>query len=58
MGYLEKDLNDAEALLKEVEEKGMGDEFFNYRQNRLNYWAVLALKARFHLGMQDKTQAA
>ena len=58
VGYLEKDLNDAEALLKEVEEKGMGDEFFNYRQNRLNYWAVLALKARFYLWIQDKKQAA
>ena len=58
VGYLEKDLNDAEALLKEVEGKGMGDEFFNYRQNRLNYWAVLALKARFYLWIQDKKQAA
>lgn len=36
----------------------MGDEFFNYRQNRLNYWAVLALKARFYLWIQDKKQAA
>ena len=53
VGYLEKDLNDAEVLLKEVEEKGMNDEFFSYRQNRLNYWAVLALKARFYLWIQD-----
>lgn len=58
VGYLEKDLNDAEVLLKEVEEKGMNDEFFSYRQNRLNYWAVLALKARFYLWIQDKSQAA
>ena len=58
IGYLEKDLNDAEVLLKEVEEKGMNDEFFSYRQNRLNYWAVLALKARFYLWIQDKSQAA
>ena len=43
---------------KEVEEKGMNDEFFSYRQNRLNYWAVLALKARFYLWIQDKSQAA
>lgn len=58
MGYLEKDLNEAEGLLKEVEEKGMNDEFFSYRQNRLNYWAVLALKARFYLWIQDKPKAA
>ena len=58
IGYLEKDLNEAEVLLKEVEEKGMNDEFFSYRQNRLNYWAVLALKARFYLWIQDKSQAA
>ena len=45
-------------MLKEVEEKGMNDEFFSYRQNRLNYWAVLALKARFYLWIQDKSQAA
>ena len=36
----------------------MNDEFFSYRQNRLNYWAVLALKARFYLWIQDKSQAA
>ena len=58
VGYLEKDLNEAEGLLKEVEEKGMNDEFFSYRQNRLNYWAVLALKARFYLWIQDKPKAA
>ncbi|MFR3330233.1 MAG: RagB/SusD family nutrient uptake outer membrane protein [Odoribacter splanchnicus] len=56
--FLEKDLDDAEILLKEVEEKGMNDDFFAYRQNRLNYWAVLALKARFYLWIQNKSQAA
>ena len=56
--YKRQDLNEAEGLLKEVEEKGMNDEFFSYRQNRLNYWAVLALKARFYLWIQDKPKAA
>lgn len=56
--YLEKDLNDAEVLLKRVDEKGMDDDFFAYRQNRFNYWAVLGLKARFYLWMQNKEKAA
>lgn len=57
VGFLEKDLNDAEALLKDIEKKGMPDDFFAYRENRLNYWAVLALKARFYLWTQNKAKA-
>ncbi|MDE5610411.1 MAG: RagB/SusD family nutrient uptake outer membrane protein, partial [Odoribacter sp.] len=56
--YLEKDLNDAETLLKKIDEKGMDDDFFAYRQNRFNYWAVLGLKARFYLWIQNKEKAA
>ena len=56
--FLEKDLNDAEKLLYEVEHKGIKDDFFAYRQNRMNYWAVLALKARFYLWIQNKEKAA
>lgn len=58
VGFLEKDLNDAETLLKEVEKNGIKDDFFGFRENRLNYWAVLALKARFYLWVQNKPQAA
>ena len=58
VGFLEKDLNDAEALLKEVDKKGIKDDFYSYRENRLNYWAVLALKARFYLWVQNKPKAA
>lgn len=56
--FLEKDLNDAEKFLYEVEHKGIKDDFFAYRQNRMNYWAVLALKARFYLWIQNKEKAA
>ncbi len=58
IAFLEKDLNDAEALLNKIEHKGIEDDFFAYRQNRMNYWAVLALKARFYLWIQNKEKAA
>lgn len=57
-GLLEQDLTDAETLLKSAEEKGMEDDFFAFRENRLNYWAVIALKARFYLWTQNKAKAA
>lgn len=56
--FLEKDLNDAEALLNQVEHKDIKDDYFTYRQNRMNYWAVMALKARFYLWIQNKEKAA
>ncbi len=55
--FLEKDLNEAETLLEEVEKKGIDDDYFTYRQNRMNYWAV-AVKARFYLWIQNKEKAA
>ena len=54
---LKQDLDEAEALLKGIDTKSHHDNFFNYRQNRMNYWAVLALKARFYLWIQDYTKA-
>ena len=56
--FLEKDLNEAETLLEEVEKKGIDDDYFTYRQNRMNYWAVMAVKARFYLWIQNKEKAA
>lgn len=56
--FLEKDLNDAEELLSKLEQEGIENDFFAYRQNRMNYWAVLALKARFYLWIQNKEKAA
>ena len=56
--FLLRDLNDAEELLKEVDlGEPMKDGYALYRQNRMNYWAVKALKARFYLWIQDKAQA-
>ena len=54
---LKQDLDEAETLLKGVDAKSHHDIFFNYRQNRMNYWAVLALKARLYLWIQDYTKA-
>lgn len=58
IAFLEKDLNEAETLLEEVEKKGIDDDYFTYRQNRMNYWAVMAVKARFYLWIQNKEKAA
>lgn len=57
---LEQDLQEAETLLKDIDEgiRHPQDDFFTYRQNRMNYWAVLATKARFYLWIQKKEQAA
>lgn len=68
---LKEDLNKAEELLKDndpvfsytFEELGgpaygvLEDEFFYYRQTRLNYWAVKALKARMYLYLGEKENA-
>ncbi len=56
--FLLKDLNDAETLLKEVDlGEPITDDYALFRQNRMNYWAVKALKARFYLWILDKDQA-
>ena len=57
IAFLEEDLNEAEILLKDVEGKGVENDFFAYRQNRMNYWACLALKARYYLWIQDEAKA-
>jgi len=57
IAFLEEDLNEAEILLKDVEGKGGENDFFAYRQNRMNYWACLALKARYYLWIQDEAKA-
>ena len=54
---LKQDLDEAELLLKNVETKSHEDSYFTHRQNRMNYWAVLAIKARFYLWLQDHAQA-
>lgn len=47
---LEQDLNHAEQLLSKSDNESLEeDEYFLYRQFRLNYQAVRALKARFYL---------
>lgn len=58
VAFLEQDLNEAEALLEKVEKKGIENDYFTYRQNRMNYWAVMAVKARFYLWIQNKEKAA
>ena len=57
IAYLEKDLDEAERLLAGVEDKGIKDDFLTYRQNRMNYYAVMATKARFYLWTQNKAKA-
>lgn len=59
IGLLEQDLLEAEKLLKEIDTviQSPQDDFLTYRQNRMNYWAILALKARFYLWIQKKDQA-
>lgn len=63
------DLNEAEKLMEERDPicfnsiaalngtSASEDNFWNYRQMRMNYYAVCALKARVHLWMGNKTQA-
>lgn len=64
-----KDLQDAEDLMEERDpicfnsiaklngSSSSDDNFWNYRQLRMNYYAVCALKARVHLWMGNKTEA-
>ena len=68
---LESDLNKAESLLKDNDPvfaytfsqlnypsgKLLEDKFMYYRQSRINYWAIKALKARTYLYLGDKTKA-
>lgn len=69
--YVEKlkyDIEQAENLLQdndplfeytfaELEGGGVSNEFLMYRQSRLNYWAVKALKARMHLYLGETSEA-
>ena len=69
---IENDLNKAEALLKDIDpiitwsnaylnspgSGAVGDDWHYYRQNRFNYYAVLATKARFYNWIGDKAKAA
>ncbi|MGI6243356.1 MAG: RagB/SusD family nutrient uptake outer membrane protein [Prevotella sp.] len=57
IALLEKDLNEAETLLKDVDMNTHQDPFFSYRHNRMNYWAVQALKARFYLWTKNNAKA-
>ena len=68
---IEKDLNQAEALLKDIDpvitlsndelnrpgNGVVGDDWHYYRQNRFNYYAVLATKARFYNWIGNKAKA-
>lgn len=67
MQHIIDDLNTAAALLKDVDPVitdgvrhsagANGSNDLQYRQYRLNYYAVKALRARAYLWMQDKTKA-
>lgn len=66
---LVNDINEAEACLKKVDPilknsiaslntpSQLTDNFYGYRQMRMNYYAVCALKARVALWKGDKSQA-
>ena len=66
---LKKDIEKAESLLKDNDPifsmtytelnnpSDAEDDFLYYRQSRLNYWAVRALKARVYLYIGDKAKA-
>lgn len=68
---LESDLTNAESLLKDNDpvfsytfsalntptRKILDDDYFYYRQSRLNYWAVKALQARMSLYLGEKEKA-
>lgn len=64
LSKLEHDLNTADSLLKLSDpivnpgvSIGSNDDFFTYRELRLNYWAVRALKARFYQYIGDSRKA-
>jgi len=62
-----KDLDDAETLFLENNDDedfvkyrftvNPNEDFLSYRQNRMNYYAVLTLKARYYLYIGDKDNA-
>ncbi len=68
-GKLLNDLTTAETLMKDIDpicfnsiaklnsSSSSDDTFWNYRQLRMNYYAVCALKARVYLWMGDKAEA-
>jgi hypothetical protein len=62
VAHLQEDLDEAERLLKDADPLHTGipcnDAFYDAtRRGRLNYHAVRALKARFYLWKQEKTEA-
>lgn len=71
VGKLLKDLTEAESLLKEIDPlienslaqcwlatgDSFADNFWGYRQTRINYYAVCGLKARLFLWNGDKPEA-
>lgn len=60
---IEKDLNEAESLLKDADPIVAGNDdtddewHYLFRSSRFNYYAVLATKARFYQWLGDKTKA-
>ena len=70
LGYVIKDLEEASELLKESDpiitdgvrnslqnDNGLDNDYLNYRQLRLNYYATQALLARAYAWKGDKNQA-
>lgn len=68
--YVITDLNEASTLLKEADpiitegirnslqnDNGLDNDYLNYRQIRMNYYAVQALLARAYAWKGDKTEA-
>jgi hypothetical protein len=60
--FIIKDLSEAEKLLKEVDpivnfKNKYTNLFYNKRKSKMNYYAVLATKARVYLWTQDKKNA-
>lgn len=56
---LETDLKEAERLLKNIDLESIpNDDFYKYRENRMNYYAVQALQARFYRWIQELPKAS
>ena len=57
MAKLCADLDSAELLLQRVDLIVANDKSVSYRQNRMNYYAVLGLQARVHLWLGEHDEA-
>ena len=57
MTQLCTDLDSAELLLQRVDLIVANDKSVSYRQNRMNYYAVLGLQARVHLWLGEHDEA-